>query len=492
MSYRCPLCTLELRETDVLRLVCLSHDVAENGVGKVHEVKCKPDELKKLKCKTKTKGCRVGFWEGTFLSHVGCSVKHPWYLSGSSPAVVQPRRPKSQRIPSAFDEDDDGSSTRPEISTATMAPNQGNADTVQMVASNPDNTEAILAGQNIRHPMIAALLQLPKSHPEMWFPLPMLKAMQQNNSTSSAVVQISGSAGAGKTVLSLQSQHKLGYRVPGQDHLPAFDLENYVHMSDASCLVNAYEYLAAANDLAGGVSPKPTRAILDGIRGSLGDVKAVFFKLPDTPDKQGGSGWLQSYASALGIGQAPANLPWAWQTLMLFDVPGEMVENTAPIVGRISQAAHRVAIVVSASDLLTDGDGETLKVAQRELSRLRKSGRPKDTCIVITQLDKAEADLPPGAWESVKQVAASGKGGMKLLKTWLKAPAFRHKDLADLFLASLGGNKIPVFFVWTIGVDASSTSSKAPSTYGLQPFVAWCLKQPMEVIFATRRDDPDD
>lgn len=72
---------------------------------------------------------------------------------------------------------------------------------------------------------------------------------------------------------------------------------------------------------------------------------------------------------------------------------------------------------------------------------------------------------------------------MKLLKGWVKALGKRHRDIADLFLAGAATSGTPVFFVWTTGLDDSGEESSAPTSYGLRPFVSWCLEQPQETIF---------
>lgn len=381
---RCPLCLRELKPTDQFRLVCLEHDVSDDGKATVHVIDCTDENLRRLRCQTAK--CQADFWSGIFLSHVGCSVKHPWVATGTRAASPSPVKAPRAKVTAAWEDDDE--EPEPESTPVQPAAAPIVGDVVQMGAPDPAYTTAALGGETVTHKMISALWRLPKNTPEMWFPLVMLRAMRPGNSTGSAVVQVSGSTGAGKTVLSLQAQHHFGYRVPGDGHIPRFDLESFVHMSDTDCLVNAYGYLAAADKLRVEKKPITTRAMLDGIRGALGDVKAVFFKVPEKAAGKAQQSGLASWLSVFSSGEKAERARRSWQTLMFFDVPGEMVERQAPILTSISQAAHRVAVVINAEDLLAEGSGETLHVACKELARLRKAPRARQACIVVTQMTR--------------------------------------------------------------------------------------------------------
>lgn len=477
MSYRCPLCLKPLDGTQKLHRHCKFHPERDKTF------RCHPHRMADdIFCTADD--CRGAdeIEEGVMLRHVGCEEHNPFW---DGAAVSVPGEARETRAPFTVDF------------------NSGTDHSIQ-----------------VQHWLIGALRDVPPSHPEMWFPLMLLRATAERDGGGRVgrLVELSGAHDAGKTILAVQSTVHLGYttsagggdvrinnfiysrRVGGfaerafRSFIEVLHLNSLLRRNSRESFLPQGTPLGARNLRVAFI--KPAGVNLDAGDGTARGHAGRFYRLARR------RGWRflrdelgKSFGELFGWQH---DRPY-WHTIAFYDKSGEVDENEDVMTDMLD----KVAVVVNAVEVLGPAGGGK-KSVEVAVQRINRAVERKQLCyLVLTQLDRVSSHMDPTDWTAVQRIADDltevGRDRGRLAKAWGRLFPRRPSEsraLVEKWLAGAPpGNRRQlrdrlkdieeVFFVWTEGLSTSpvpAPQETLPCSHGLAKFVCRCLEIEWEQI----------
>lgn len=463
MSYKCPLCLRDLTPEDTLVRFCTKHS------EKYEPFKCTPDNIPRVFFCPK-RGCYSNFEieQGVFLLHVGCDAKNPFWNADKKQTVI----PGDNR----------------DSTTVTATVNVG---------------RDLKDGVEVQHWEIGMLRVVPNMYEEMWFPLMLLLATNGTDARGArlgALVELSGAASVGKTIIALQSMDYQGYVPSGMRDLSVI-VKGFIY-SRTPPLAAFIPMLSIMHlhtllrlDRIGTYTPLGTRAM-------PGDLKAaLFLPRPDAAanGNRGDSGVVSRFFQEMGglfgglIGKGGAVGVGSrhWYSLLFYDSAGEDVE--AETMRWELRAVDKLAVFIDAQEIFS-GPETSIGVAVQRISRNWTSER-KPCALVVTKLDLVfgskyrvsgqEHAVDESKIREMTQAGGPGdtSGIREMLIQWLKSDrsGTRQQLLGmledDRRRDGKGDSYIErVFFVWTENLSETQRGDHLqPESHGLLQLVCWCL-----------------
>ncbi len=469
MSYKCPLCLIELTEGSELVRACLDHPNINPFRITLHDdEEGLPDDVY---CSGGDGRCNNSIYPGVFLRHVGCQAHNPWW----------------------------------DATTQTVnIPGSDSTTTYQFdTAEGPQNIR-------VTHWEIGMMRIIPAAQ-EMWFPLMLLRATKEtlNNQSGQRIgrlVELAGSTQVGKTILAMQSMEYEGY--VAEEH----GLGRHLEVKDFMFSRLPPGRTAATNPLLGNLYLSNLMRL--NKRGLYrfpatyklpGDVKAAFIK-PASTDRSsllfvstGSESWQSRIGeiakNVVDILKGIKEVFWAprppgfWYTVILYDIAGEAFILGDPTTDAIERAVDKVAVLVDATEIFDfDKDGDSVAIANEQIGKAAARGLPH--CLIVTKVDLIMEKLSPEDQLNVKKFAEDlscdyEEESRELLRSWLS------RGTVDANIRQLKNridNVDRVFLIWTDNLPTSSdqgtvqTSSVQPRSYGLARFICWCLEIPWTAL----------
>jgi hypothetical protein len=422
---------------------------------------CFPEAMQALVfCTERECRCDNSVDEGVFLRHINCKMRNPFWDERAGEVVVP-----------------------------------GEADTTRTWA-----TLDFGSGQPkemwVQHWLVGALRSLPKTDPEMWFPLMLLRATAEMNGKgrTGRLVELVGARESGKTVIAMQAMNYHGY-VSINNTTDSVDLDNYIFSRNSGNLSfsifletlhlntllrrNAKEiFLPRATVNEPGhlkvafIRPAQNASplALSGQEKSNGLVRSAFSWTFNALKSLKGE--MRVAAGQVLRGSRPF-----WYTLALYDTAGEASENEDLMPDLAS--VDKVAVVVNAAEifgLLLDKSEKSIEVAVQRIARAKKRGQHCD--LILTQMDRARSHLTED-WKRVEEIANDlyddrKRESQALLAKWLSKQPDENKILLGKSLKNVKN----IFFVWTENLPtkhAPEQQAVQPCSYGLARFICRSL-----------------
>ncbi len=455
MTYRCPMCLHPLDFDSRLYRLCPGHNEFEGteatfegpfrfqGIDNCYH----REEGTGERCKQNHRVQSPLVW----LCHEGCPIQSPFW-DGTARQLTFPKGDFTLLVPSAG-------------GTKSQKVNHWQLRVFELQRA-----------LTTRFPHLA-------SRSEMWFPLALLRATGDEDGTRcGAIVELSGSADVGKTVLAMQAMDWDGYVPANLKNLKRqlkrhIDVSGFLAIPAEAGVATVYEeflrWLHLQTLLSSNHAPPP--GLWGGTKRIHGQVKAAFFRPGRPPKSESESGFRQVL---LGLWSELVQLvsadEEAYNTVIFYDTAGEMTdEANHNYLMQLDQAADVVAVLIDANDLTTSPH-KSLEGAIRRLDELRQPGNPdRRCCLIVTKIDQVlgtrRAEYQ-ACLEAAENPTVNTEHFRKQLLLWLdRAGNDRCSRLASL-VRSEDSLVNEVFFVWT-----NDWGTDRPYSNGLAKFICWCL-----------------
>lgn len=453
MNHNCPLCLRPLDESQTLVRFCSDHPELEESFT------CLEANLREMIfCPEST--CRVngsiGF-PGVFLRHLGCVAPNPFF--GLNDVMGQLR-----------DEDSN-----------------------ECDYHAPDQTI-----HQFSHWEIGMLRYTPHKH-EMWFPTMLLRSTMQElkGKRMGVLVELAGAPGTGKTTIAMQSMDEQGY-VPDHHSDRIVELGEFIYSRPHRDVHPVNSPFIGALCLRARHRDNDDHVFqLSANERGTGDLKTVFIRespeKPRTPQKRTNrQRSLMDYAKLYlfnplwdiirdrpGTWGAPARGE-TWFSVTFYDTAGDEHQSGDFSLQAIEAGVDKVAIVIDGLDIFRRGGGESLRVARNRLPELRHKGI--EHCLVVTHMDKIFPYLPTEYCREIEKMANELANperyrvrSRQFLLHWIKNLTEKLDFNKSELRSYLEINPIPVFFVWTEGLEHRGLNGYQPISHGLAQFICWCL-----------------
>lgn len=476
MPHKCPLCLMELGQSEELVRFCLTHRTPQ-------QFNC-VDTPAAIFCPARDGRCNDSPDSGVFLRHIGCEAKNPFW----------DKTKKLVELPG-----DDKAHFR-------------NTSTVPHKVSTSKGVSDV----EVYHWQIGMLRSVPPDSEEMWFPLMLLRATTEvdQHRRIGVLVELAGAKRVGKTVLAVQAMDSKGY-VSNEVNGRSLTLKDYIYSRRPDSIAIAplidMFYLRDIMERNHAFDPNAL-----GTRAEPGDLKVVFIEPPketesDMPHRNGdlsqrlrgfGSEILWQIKDLLGIsdqvGATSSGHPY-WYTVIFYDTAGELHQRGARVLSRIEEVAEKAAVFVNAVELLdpahdTSSLDSSITVAKRRLGALRGK-KNVECCLIVTQLDVVWSKIAKEDQEKIERIAQAvdfsptdDREARKVLIKWLRASKDQNIRSLDKLMKG-----VKVFFVWTVGIPTNESNYKGARTYsyGLARFICWCLGTPWRDITHAESAEPE-
>jgi hypothetical protein len=450
--FLCPICLQKLDEESRLDLYCLEHLTDEP-----HPITCTPGFEKNLRCPHRRCEAHRRFdVKPIILIHQGCGFQFPY-------DKIVDQTLLSARIR-------DGTATR----TAPIV-----------------HWEAAI---------LLILARRFKAAGPMFFPLAALMGASQErrNRGRSAIVGISGEVSVGKTVLTLQMMTPYGfgnrgssldaintfiYTQPRSENLEDSELFNLLHL-----VPDREEGLHWRSPPK---TPQPPGVDVRNV-----NLRAIFFS--PRGNRKAGAPWVNHAPLWKLLWKEVGQVFRSWAefanqlppqdspSLLIYDSPGEDAGDPSHPLFYFDRTVDVIAVVVEATDIWkpSAGDYPSLRRAYSRLKALQQTLGTSSTartrvCLVVTKIDLVPELLSAASTDAESLNEEAPERLRALLVKSLKGDRNgRPHPHADMLINCLTGQSAlhieRVFMTYTTNLEENDRDT--PETFGLSPFVVWCLQ----------------
>jgi hypothetical protein len=310
---------------------------------------------------------------------------------------------------------------------------------------------------------------------EMWFPLALLLAMNQEGLPSSVrgiSMKLSGAKAAGKSLLStmlLLPEHYIGH--PGMRPGTVIRwADNYVYASPSGGAIPQAPFIEAFAPLWLLNTEQPQSRYVEPTQILTSNVRCMIFREalvnPNT-----GMAPLETLVNVF-FGKGGQTDTYG---VTIYDTAGEQTESAFDeAILSMDRHVQISTVVMDATRLPYFGSNDGLGFYSTMEQLTSAVDQDMRTCLVITKLDLVRRmDGHLSQYMSALE-AGTPIDCRELLLHWLRRQGQRpnERQMAELLSTH---REVPVFFVWTAMDPKEWQGRTTPKTYGIQRLVKWCL-----------------